>query len=339
MTAQNPHRIFRDMNSTARQHYIRFSICALLLLHGVTASASRPFIEEEQQRRAIFLRPSMDTPDEQLEYARQLHERGRLRRAQRQYRALVRTWPRAHEAAQAQLGYAQVLQERGKFRRSLEEYNRLEDIYPGRYPHTEVLEELLAMANQLRTQRSGEWLFFPGINRPERALPFLERIVQTGPRWDRAAEAKLALAELQEEMGDLEYAVLTYERLERRHRGAPEAITAAFRRGHLLAELSTRHSRHVDGMETAYIALGLAVQQFPRDERADAARLAMLDLRARMATAAFDKAVFYDRTMRNPQAAVITYEQFLANFPNSEHVEKARQRLAELRANMENDDA
>ena len=314
--------------------FLALGVC----LAALPVEASRPFEEEERSRRALFLRPAMESPEAQLAYAQQLRENGRLRRAQRQFRALVRTWPRTDEAAIAQKQFAQVLSERGRHRRALEEFERLETEYPGRYPHALVLDELFELANALRTERRGQWLFLPGYTRPERAVPFFERIVKTGPRWERVAEAKLALAELQEEIGEPEMAILIYERLERRHPGRDEAITAAFRRAHLLNEISERYPRHVDGMEIAYIALGLAVQRYPRDERADQARLEMQRLQSRMAQAAYEKATFYDIRMRNPQAAIITYERFLANFPTAEQVPQVRYRLAALQAKMENSD-
>lgn len=322
------------MSISAKSCWLLGVIATVLLVGALPIEASRPFTEEERTRRPVFLRPAMDAPDEQLDYALRLREQGRFRRAQRQLRALVRTWPRSNEAVIAQKNLAQVLAERGKYRRSLEEFERLASDYPGRYPHSRVLEQLFEMAEELRTEPVSRLFFFP-VNQPERAVPFLEHIIQTGPRWERAAEAQLALAELQEELGERELAVLTYERLERRHPGTPEAVTAAFRRGYVLNEISERYPRHVDGMETAYIALGLAVQQHPRDPRAAEARQIMQKLQSRMAEAAYDKAVFYDQHMRNAQAAIVTFEQFLANFPTADQAPQARERLAILQAKQE----
>ncbi len=311
--------------------------CAVCLgnLHFFVDTAEagkKPYVAEERTPRRIrLLRPAEQTPESQLIHADQLRERGRLRRAQRQYRALVRYWPNSPEAPYAQFAYAQVLHERGRYVRAHEEYLELLSRYAGMIPHSEVLEEKFDIATVLKDRVRGNFLFFPGFHAPERALPVLESIVTHGPRWERAAKAQLLIAQIKEETGDLEAAVFAYERVETRHAGTPQAEEAAFGKARTLYALSNKYPRHLDGAETAMHILALVIQRYPDSESTEEAREQLRSLQLRIEEIEFEKALYYDRKAREPAAAILIYELFLQRFPQSEHAPEATKRLAKLR--------
>lgn len=295
------------------------------------ASARRPFTETEPQpRRFTLLRPQMDTPSEQLAYADGLRDRGRLRRAQRQYRALVRYWSNSREAAEAQFAYARVLQERNRLSRAFEEYEVLMNEFTGRFPHREVLEIKFDIAETLMERRRARFFIFPGFQAPERALPLFESIVDHGPRWDRAAEAALNVARIKERIDRWEEAVFAYERVAIRYPGTLQAKEAAFGKARSLNRLSDEYPRNLDGAETALYAFASFLQTHPDSEWADEARDSMRQLQRRIEALEFDIADFYDRRGRHPDAARIKFERFIERFPHSEKREEAEARLARL---------
>jgi hypothetical protein len=50
----------------------------------------------------------------------------------------------------------------------------------------------------------------------------------------------------------------------------------------------------------------------------------------------YERACFYDKMRRQkPKAALIAYEEYLAKFPTSDRADRARQRVAALRAAVE----
>lgn len=312
----------------------------LLCLHATPVLASRPFVEEEQTpRRWRLLRPAKDEPDTQLEYARSLREQGRLRRAQRQYRALTRYWPNSAEAPLAQLGYARTLTERSRPTRAFEAYEKLLEDYAGLFPHDQVLTRMYDLAETVMERRRGRFLFFPGFHAPERALPLFERIAEFGPRWERTPEAKLHIAQIQEQNNRLDEAVFAYDRVQARYPGTPFAEEAAFGKGRALFELAQRYPRDIDGIETAAYTLAFFVQSFPDSAQADTAVEYVRTLQGQLAEIAYEKARYYDRTARQPEAAIITYERFLERFPESPQSDRARRRLEKLQKKVEATDA
>jgi len=311
---------------------LSFGIAALLLL-PCAAEASRPFQEEEREpRRFRLLRPKMDEPDAQLRHADALRERGRMRRAQRQYRALVRYWPNATEAAQAQYAYAQVLEERGKLNRAFDQYEQLMEKYTGMFPHKEVLDRIFAIGETTMERRRGRFFIFPGFHAPERAVPYFESVVEHGPQWERAPEAQLNIARIKEDTSRLEEAVFAYDRVEFRYPRSPLVEEASFGKARALYQISREHPNHVDGAETAMHALGLFIRRYPESEHVEEAREYMRTLYREIARITYEKARYYDRIARRPNAAITTYQRFLDEFPDTEWSDTARKRLDILRA-------
>ena len=312
---------------------------ALFFLLPVATEASRPFHEEEREpRRFRLLRPKMDEPAAQLQYADALQERGRMRRAQRQYRALVRYWPNTQEAAQAQYAYARLLEERGKLSRAFDQYETLMENYTGMFPHAHVLERFFEMGETIMDRRRARFLIFPGFHAPERAIPYFEAVVDYGPQWARAPEAQLNIARIKEQIDRLEEAVFAYDRVEFRYPRSPLVEEASFGKARTLYELSREAPNHVDGAETALHALGSFVRNYPDSEHVEEAREYMRTLYRELARLAYQKARYYDRIARRPQAAVTTYERFLEEFPDTEWSDTVRKRLETLRDKLGDQD-
>ncbi len=295
------------------------------------AEAGRPYYEEARRPFIGLGRgPVGDDPASQLAHAEALQAAGRVRRAERALRVLVRYWPNTVEAAEAQWAYAESLKARGRSHRAYEAFSHLLEEYSGKVPHEEILDQQFRLALAVMEQRRGAWLFLPGFEAPERALPLLENLVRFGPRWDYAPAAQLLIAQIHEFNSNDEEAVFAYEKLETRYPNSPEAVTAAYGRARVLSHLARRYSRHIDGVETAYIASGMAVQRFPDAVYREEAIENMRELRQIMAQAAYDKAHYYDRIARSPEAAIIAYERFLEQFPEADLTETARARLRQL---------
>lgn len=311
----------------------------LLLQCPPPCLASKPFVDEASEPRGIrFLRPSESNPADQLEHADDLREAGRLRRAHRQYRALIRYWPNTPEAAQAHLARARLLEQRGRWTRSFEQYEQLLESYAGEFDHQEVLEQLFDMAMTLRDHRRAQFLFFPGFHAPERALPLLERIVQYGPRWSRAPEAQLEIGRIQMQLNRPEEAVLSFERVQTRYPGSPQAKQAAIEKAYAQYDLFQKYPNDLDGAETAFLSLALFVQEHPESEHAERARERMQEIRRHRAEKEYQKARYYDRIAREPQAALVVYEQFLRQFSDSDRADRVRDRIEVLRAKLEQSD-
>lgn len=293
--------------------------------------AARAYYEEvEQPGWFTFSRPAESNPEDQLSHAEQLRDEGRLRKAAKQFRHLVRYWPQSPAAADAQYRYAQVLHERGKLGQAFEAFEHLLEEYTGMIPHDTVLEEMLVIAEAVRDRRRGQFFFFPGFESPERAIPLLETIITNGPQWERAPEVQLMIGDIQMELDRLEEAIRSYDRVQSNYPRSPEAQEAVFAKARALYQLVEEFPRDLEGIEMALYAAAQYVRQYPDSPRRSEAIEYMESLRDRLAHAEFKKAVFYDKKAKKPEAALIVYEQFLQQFPDTRWADEARARTHQL---------
>ena len=87
------------------------------------------------------------TPAEQLTYANEFFELRKYEDALREYKKLLKYYPKAREAAQAQFGIGRVWEEMKKYWRAVEEYQKVVDRYPFSDLGPKVVERQYVIAN------------------------------------------------------------------------------------------------------------------------------------------------------------------------------------------------
>ncbi|MCS6771912.1 MAG: outer membrane protein assembly factor BamD [Kiritimatiellae bacterium] len=306
-------------------------IFALMVASSPPAPAARPYEESAKKHSWFSLsRPQKKNPSEQLVYARRLHEEGKLRKATRAYRALVVTWPGSPEAAAAQLGLARSLDERGQLQNAFDAYHTLATRYTAGYDYDKVIQRQFDIACTLMEKRRGGFLIFPGFEAPERAIPYFEKVIQNAPRAPFAAEAQFRIGWAYERSEQLELAVVAYLTAQNRYPDSPWAEKAALGRMRALVRLSEESPNDEEALDQAWAAVVFFLNTYPNSQDAELARAHRDNLLRRRAKMAYEKAVFYDRVVRRPEAAKQAYENFIRQFPNSEWASIAKIRVEVL---------
>ena len=290
--------------------------------------------EPERKRPSVFHPAHMTTAAAQLGYAMRLEADGRLRKATRQYLALVHNWHGAPEALTAQWAAADLLERRGKFRDAFDEYQYLVDFFPGRFPFADIMDRQFRLAHQIMNARHGRFGIFPGFTSPEDALPLFEKIVADAPDWERAPEAQYLIGWIQEQRHEYEDAALAYEHLRYRYPRSEFAAAAGYGQARSLYTLAKKHTRDEENLRKALSTLSAFVRDYPADPNADAARKQLDELRGRYARMHYERAVFYDRLAHRPDAALIAYRAFLKRFPYSDLASDASERIKVLQSQV-----
>lgn len=278
-----------------------------------------------------YRKPNYASATEQMKFARMLDAAGRLRKAANAYQALVYAWPDSTFAPQAQLALAEVMEKRGRYERAFQEYQYLVDYYPGQFNYTDILDRQFKLASLLMTERKARFLFFPGFEAPERALPLFEQIVQNAPSWERSDKAQLNVGIIHEMNEEEEDAIAAYEIFQNRFPLSPEAPEAAFREAKCLHEVFQQRPHDENACNAARAALVQFIRSYPENHQVAQARRYLDELNVHQANLAFQRATYYDTIARRPASAIIAYEEFLRNYPSSANAEKAKDRLEALR--------
>ncbi len=304
---------------------------ALLVALGSGCASSKPYVETpEDTGWHLFIHAKKDNPRDQYAYARFLEERGLIKTAGAQYKALTVYWPQAPEAADAQYRFARILEQRGRLFKAFDEYQYLIEHYTTGYDFDAVLERQFNIAQHLMDTPKGRFLFFPGFKAPERAVPLFEKIVSSAPEWSRTPEAQYLIGRAYELNRDFELAVVAYMAAEYRYPNSAFAEAAAFGRLYALYELAVASPYDEQMLEDAWASVVVFQQRFPQSDRNPIIAEYKKTLYRMRAENAYTRARYYDRIAKKPQAAVIEYRNLLALFPQSEWASIAESRIAEL---------
>lgn len=278
-----------------------------------------------------YRKPNMTTDVAQEKFASDLYRAGRLRKAANAYQALVYAWPDSPKAAPAQLALAKIQQQRGHYEDAFNEYQYLIDNYPGQFNYTDVLELQFQIASCLVHAKTGQFLILPGFESPERALPLFERIIRNAPAWEKSPLSQFNIGKIHEMNDNLDEAIGAYELLQSRYPASPLAAQASFCEAHCLYRLSDQRKNDENALNAARAALVDFIRSYPASPDVANAETCLSTLNTRRITMAFERARFYDKLSKRPEAALLAYEDFVRNFPSSQLAVTAQQRIEQLR--------
>ena len=320
---------------------IRLSACALagllLLLSSAPALGAKPYVEKAPPRGIhLFNRPREKTPEKQWAFVQSLDQAGKTRAAARQALALRLFWPHSPEAPSAQLLLARILESRGKLQEAFDAYQHLVDHYPGRFEFNAVLDRQMQIAKTIMELRKGKFLFIPGFNAPERAIPLFEKIVAGAPEWSGTAEAYYRIGLAHQRVFEHALAVDAFFTVINRFPGGEFAEPAAFQQVSSHAELSRESPQDNRAVETAIAACDLFLMRFADSPRRAEIEAMRKGLRADLARISFSRAQYYDRILRKPESALMEYRSFIGLFPDAEQAPEARARVEQLVHQREN---
>ncbi|MBI3985349.1 MAG: tetratricopeptide repeat protein [Lentisphaerae bacterium] len=282
----------------------------------------------------LYRHPAKLTPEAQLEFANLLREEGRLRKATKAYRALVYKWPKSREATVAQLFYAQLLDQRGKRRKAFDEYQYLVENYMGFFPFDEVIERQYAIAEWTAT-RKHHFLFIP-YRSPEDAIPLYETIADNAPQWPRSADLRFQIGQIYEAEGERELAVEAYSFFQSLYPVHPKIEEAMVGQARCYARLAKRYPNSGVYRESALQAANDYLTLRPHGASIEQIRQYRTDMENRQAQVLYRQARVYDKIIKQPKSAAMTYERLIEEYPDSHWSVPARERLQQLNAKTGN---
>lgn len=286
----------------------------------------------EKKEPSSYYKPDRKSPAEQLAYADGLLGQNRRAKAGRQYLALVHTWHSSNEAPLALMKFAGMMEDEGDYERAFEEYEYVIRYYGGIVSHQDALDAEFRVANALLGNKKKFLVIFNDESGPDKALPMLKRIIEHGPHWERAAEAQLNIGKIHEQREDYNLAVEAYETVMQNYPDRAEAVEADFRIGNCLFAISEKRVRDERSAQRARTHLQRFIKAHPGSVHGGEVSRRLDALTGKLSRLAYERAVFYDRKTRKPDAAVLAYRDFLNKFPDSSMADSARQRIAELSA-------
>ncbi len=318
-------------------------VLSALLLWGAlctsaveATAASKPYVETEPARGFhLFNRPKQKDAAAQWTYVRNLERRGKIKAACNQALALRIFWPYSAEAPAAQLLHARLLEQRKQLLASFDAYQYLVEHYVGHFEFDAAIEAQMYLAKTLMDQKKGKFLFLPGFTAPERAIPLFEKIVASAPEWRGAAEAYYLIGVAHDRIYEYTEAIDSFFTTMNRFPDSAFAERAAFDQAQCHIKLSHDAPHDKRAIDTAIAACDLYLQRYPASDHRTQIEKAIAKLRTQQIETAYKLALYYDRILHKPEAALIEYTEFVALFPNAPQTPAARARIAQLQPKPE----
>jgi len=321
----------RPYNRAMQRCFSILLLCAAFALAGQAAEPDVPPLYQSPKWWWPLFGPAEATPGEQLIYADEAADRGKLRKASRHYRRLANFWPEAPEAPAALISLAELYKDKNHLRLAFKTYQDVINRYAGDFDYLDIVKQQVMLASEIQQERVGGFGFLPGFEAPERAIPYYAQIITNAPQWEKVAEVHFTIGAIQEENKDYEEAMASYEQALSRFPDSPWAEPAEYHKALCMTELARERPNDDAAAESAWALLTQYLNNHAGSERSADALQLQAEMRQRLARSYFEKAHYYDEIVKRPKSALIAYQSFLEQFPNSEWTEQAQSRIETLK--------
>ena len=307
---------------------------------AASSDDDNPFVERDRAAAPdlktpchLWGAPAEDDPASQLARARAFEARGRRKAARKAYDALVHNWGTSAEAPVAQLSVARLREAAGDLEEAFTEYQYYLERYAGSnpapgYDWLDVVRSQYGIASALLPKSGrGPFSVSPGL-----VASMFRHVVLNAPDWEKAPEAALQEGHARERDHDWDAAVAAYDRLMAKYPASRVRVEACYRAGECRWRVSEKWPNDERALVNALETMRRALRLDPSHTMAPETSRRVAALSARATRMAWERAEFYDRIRKNPDAARLAYAEFLRLYPAAKEAPAARARLAELEA-------
>lgn len=313
-----------------------------LILSLLVAAAAAP----QLARSAIIIGPNAKTKieapgqEEMSGSAQELFQQGEAaeaagdtRTAIKAYRSLVKKHPKDALAPGAAWRFAVLQEKRGELVKAAGAYRVVVDNYP-KSPHFEEAIEAQFRIGEIFLQgKKLKVLGIPFRNTLDHAVEVFAAIVRSAPYGKYTARAQFDIGRATEKMGNADAAVAAYQAVIERYPNEPVAADAQYQIGYIWLKEARSGTKDAKAAERAKVGFQDFLFRYPKSEKAAQARENLRLLDQKQTSDAFSIAKFYDK-QKNYRAAVIYYNDVIRQQPGSPAGDRAKQRVAEIRAKV-----
>ncbi len=283
----------------------------------------------------------LDTVDgrnalEFMNKGRAAEEAGHAREARKAYEVINRKYPNSVFAAEALYRTGVIYQKQQKYYKAFETFQLLVSRYPNSEKFNQVIGEQYRIASQLfEGKRNRVFAWLPGFKNREKSLPYFETIVATAPYSDYAPLALMNAARGYHQMNETLAAIDTLDRMINtypRNTLTPDAYL----------KIAQTHASLVEGPYYDQSSTKEAITYyedymilFPGDAGMASAEKGLAEMKEVLAQSKLTIADYYLKYRRNYKAAKVFYNEAITVYPDSELAAKARAKLTDVDAKLE----
>jgi len=269
-------------------------------------------------------------PKEQLELARDLQAKKQYGDAITAYRRLIRRWPTAFAVEEGRLGLAECLSQVGYHYKAFQEYQNLITKHPNSQYFETALQRQFEIGNRFLAGERHKVFglkIFPSL---DKAIEIFEQVVKNAPYSKFGPLAQFQLGQAYEKQKEYQTAVRAYEKLIERYPEDPMAEKAQFQIGLAYRKEAARAEYDQNAANQAIAAFTDYTTRYPHTDNVTKANEYRTALKAEQSKGLFRIAQFYEKN-KNYKAALIYYNEVIAQNPKSEWAANAQRKILQLK--------
>ncbi len=271
-----------------------------------------------------------DTPEEQIEYAKDFYEEKNHKAALREFRKLIKYYSLSKEAPVAQYYIGRIMEDLDKHYEAFKAYQKVIDLYP----YTEFVDEVIEREYEIAKMfYEGKKIVILGplkIPAKDKAVEIFKAVAENAPYGKYADKATFYTGMSQKSIADYEKAIMSFKELVDKYPDSELVDEAKYQ----LAECSKLLSLNPDYDQTPTLIAREEFEEFvekhPESDMAEEAKEVIDKLKNKEAQNVFNTAQFYEERNK-PSSAIIYYEELIQDYADTEWAKKARERLNELK--------
>lgn len=314
----------------------RLSACAITATALCFAPASSHaflglFEKKEKQAPGATERQAQEAQAAALlSEARTAQNAGKSGRAESLYGSIVKQYPFTTAAAEASYASAVLVRADSDVPTAFDAFQKFIDDYRSSPRFNDALQQQYELAEEARGgRRQRALLILPVKMGGEEVIELYQKIIKNAPFGKLAPLAQFSIAEIYQDLGEKDKAVLAYQLVADNYPNTKQAGEAQFRIGSISSVAATR-SEDKSNLVATRDALTTYMTTNPKGERSSEAELILQQVNAAEATQSLQVGKFYQR-MGKPKAAAIYFNEAL-KYGSPEVSTEARELLAQLAA-------
>ncbi len=265
-----------------------------------------------------------------LAVAREAHNNGRTGRAQSQYTAIVKQYPFTVAASEAAYASALITRADSDVTTAFDAFQKFINDYRSSARFNDALQQQFELAEEARGGRKQRaMLILPVKMGGEEVIKLYQQIIKNAPFGKLAPVAQFSIAEVYQDLGEKDKAVLAYQTVAENYPNTKQAGEAQFRIGSI-SSVAAQRSEDKSNLVATRDALTSYMSTNPKGDRAGEAEMILQQVNAAEATQSLQVGKFYQRVGKTKAAAIYFNEALKYGSPEASN--EARELLAQLAA-------
>ncbi|RJP29536.1 MAG: outer membrane protein assembly factor BamD [Candidatus Omnitrophota bacterium] len=268
------------------------------------------------------------TPQEQFKLAKDLYDSGQLAEADREFKKLIKRYPKAFEASESQYYLGLIEEKQGNLYEAFTAYQKVIDKYPFSERIQEIIEKEYKIGEEFMSgyKRKGLGATF-AVENP--AIEIFTKVVENSTYGPLAAKAQYKLGLVLKGLMRYYDAEEAFDKVINNYPDSEWVEAAKFQIAECRASLSRGPDYDLGAAKDAKDRFEDFLMEHPDAELSREAEKNIQELNEKEAESSYNIAFFYEK-QRDFKPAMIYYQDIIEKYPNSIWAAKALERMRVL---------